>query len=54
LRIEESDEKGLRAYSLDLITEADQEPTDIVGQDMSPLYHFIGEGSDFGLGKLER
>jgi len=54
LRIEESDEKGLKAYSLDLITEADQELTDIVGQDMSLLYHFIGEGSDFGLSKLER
>ena len=46
--------KGLKAYSLDLITEADQELTDIVGQDMSLLYHFIGEGSDFGLSKLER
>src|SRR4030095_16158035 len=31
-RIEEVDlEKGLRAYSIDLITEADQELTDILG-----------------------
>jgi hypothetical protein len=55
LRIEESDfEKGLKAYSLDLITEADQELTDIVGEDTSLLYHFIGEGSDFEPSKLER
>jgi hypothetical protein len=34
-----------------LITEADQELTDIVGEETSLLYHFIGEGSDFGLSK---
>jgi hypothetical protein len=55
LRIEDSDfEKGLKAYSLDLITEADQELTDIVGEDTSLLYHFIGEGSEFEPSKLER
>jgi hypothetical protein len=53
-RIEESDfERGLKAFSLDLITEADQELTDIVGEDTSLLYHFIGEGSDFELSNLE-
>lgn len=46
-------EKGLKAYSLDLITEADQELTDIVGSDTSLLYHFIGEGNEFELSRLE-
>ena len=47
-RIEEIDlEKGLRAYSIDLITEADQEITDIVGADTDLIYHFIGEGQEF-------
>jgi hypothetical protein len=54
-RIEEADlDKGLRAYSLDLITEADQELTDIIGQETSLLYHFIGEGDEFEQGKLAR
>lgn len=44
-RIEEADiEKGMRAYSLDLITEADQELTDILGKETNLIYHFIGEG----------
>jgi hypothetical protein len=52
-RIEEPDiEKGLRAYSLDLITEADQELTDILGEDTDLLYHFIGEGEVFNGGKI--
>jgi hypothetical protein len=47
-RIEQADiEKGLKAYSLDLITEADQELTDIIGSDTALLYHFIGEGDEF-------
>jgi hypothetical protein len=47
-RIEEADfEKGLRAYSLDLITEADQELTDITGHGSNLIYHFIGEGDEF-------
>jgi hypothetical protein len=53
-RIEEDDfEKGLRAYSLDLITEADQELTDILGEDISLLYYFIGEGQTFDAKRLE-
>jgi hypothetical protein len=53
-RIEEVDfEKGLRAYSLDLITEADQELTDILGSDTNLIYHFIGEGEEFKQTKLE-
>lgn len=53
-RIEEVDlEKGLRAYSIDLITEADQELTDILGGDTDLIYHFIGEGQEFDQGKLE-
>ncbi len=53
-RIEEEDlEKGLRAYSIDLITEADQELTDILGADTDLIYHFIGEGQEFDQGKLE-
>jgi hypothetical protein len=53
-RIEELDfEKGLRAYSLDLITEADQELTDILGADTNLIYHFIGEGDEFNQTKLE-
>ena len=53
-RIEELDfEKGLRAYSLDLITEADQELTDILGADTNLIYHFIGEGEEFNQTKLE-
>ena len=53
-RIEEVDlEKGLRAYSIDLITEADQELTDMLGADTDVIYHFIGEGQEFDNGKLE-
>ncbi|ANG95808.1 hypothetical protein A8A54_04480 [Brucella pseudogrignonensis] len=53
-RIEEIDfEKGLKAYSLDLITEADQELTDILGRDTNLIYHFIGEGENFARTKLE-
>ncbi len=52
-RIEEVDiEKGLRAYSLDLITEADQELTDIIGAETTLIYHFIGEGDTFDPEKL--
>ena len=47
-RIDERDlDKGLRAYSLDLITEADQELTDLLGEDTNLIYHFIGEGFEF-------
>ena len=47
-RIESVDlEKGLRAYSIDLITEADQELTDILGTDTELIYYFIGEGQEF-------
>lgn len=54
-RIEESDlDKGLRAYSLDLIVEADQELTDIVGHETNLMYHFIGEGDEFMHDKLIR
>lgn len=53
-RIEQGDiEKGLKAYSLDLITEADQELTDIIGSETALLYHFIGEGDQFDRSKLE-
>ncbi|MBI1683625.1 P-loop ATPase, Sll1717 family [Caulobacter hibisci] len=53
-RIEEADiEKGMRAYSLDLITEADQELTDILGKETNLIYHFIGEGVEFRKDKLE-
>ncbi len=53
-RIEEVDlEKGLRAYSIDLITEADQELTDILGADTDLIYHFIGEGQEFDQGRLK-
>jgi hypothetical protein len=53
-RIHEIDlEKGLRAYSLDLITEADQELTDILGEDTNLIYHFIGEGENFDAAGLE-
>ena len=53
-RIEEIDlEKGLRAYSIDLITEADQELTDIIGADTDLIYHFIGEGQKFEQARLE-
>ncbi|MDX1006561.1 hypothetical protein GOE08_06630 [Sinorhizobium medicae] len=52
-RIDETDlEKGLRAYSLDLVTEADQELTDILGADTSLIYHFIGEGKNFTPGRI--
>ncbi|WP_159006710.1 hypothetical protein [Bradyrhizobium sp. S69] len=52
-RIEQADlEKGLKAYSLDLITEADQELTDIIGSDTALLYHFIGEGDRFDRSRL--
>ena len=54
-RIEDSDiEKGLRAFSLDLITEADQELTDITGADTTLIYHFIGEGGSFDAAKLQK
>jgi hypothetical protein len=54
-RIEEVDlEKGLRAYSIDLITEADQELTDIHGADTDLIYYFIGEGQEFDQRDLER
>jgi hypothetical protein len=54
-KIDESDlAKGLKSYSLDLITEADQELTDILGADTNLLYHFIGEGSQFTQRELER
>lgn len=46
-------DKGLKSYSLDLITEADQELTDILGEDTNLLYHFIGEGTIFDRTKLE-
>ncbi len=47
-RIEKEDiEKGLKAYSLDLITEADQELTDVLGESTSLIYYFIGEGNEF-------
>jgi hypothetical protein len=53
-RIDESDlEKGLEAYALDLITEADQELTDIVGEDVTLIYHFVGEGDVISPSKLE-
>lgn len=52
-RIEHVDiEKGLRAFSLDLITEADQELTDIIGSDTTLIYQFIGEGEEFSPAKL--
>jgi hypothetical protein len=52
-KIEEPDiEKGLKAYSLDLITEADQELTDILGKDTNLIYHFIGEGREFNRSRL--
>ena len=46
-------EKGLRAYSIDLITEADQELTDILGAETDLIYYFIDEGQEFELRKLE-
>ena len=53
-RIEDSDiEKGMRSYSLDLITEADQELTDILGRETNLIYHFIGEGAEFQRDRLE-
>jgi hypothetical protein len=53
-KIEADDlDKGLKSYSLDLITEADQELTDILGEDTNLLYHFIGEGEVFDRAKLE-
>lgn len=52
-KIDEDDlRKGLKIYSLDLITEADQELTDILGSDTNLLYHFIGEGDIFPERKL--
>ena len=54
-RISDDDiEKGLRAYSLDLITEADQELTDIIGHDTNLIYHFIHEGDRFDEEHLRR
>lgn len=53
-RIKETDlEKGLRTYSIDLITEADQELTDIIGSDTDLIYHFIGEGQSFDRRRME-
>ena len=53
-RIEEVDlEKGIHAFSIDLITEANQELTDILGADTDLIYHFIGEGQEFERGRLE-
>lgn len=53
-KIEPEDlDKGLKSYSLDLITEADQELTDIIGEDTNLLYHFIGEGVIFDRLKLD-
>jgi hypothetical protein len=53
-RIEHIDiEKGLNAYSLDLITEGDQELTDVIGSETSLLYHFVGEGDRFDPTKLQ-
>jgi hypothetical protein len=53
-RIEQTDiDKGLKAYSLDLITEGDQELTDIIGSETSLLYHFIGEGDQFDRSRLQ-
>jgi len=53
-KIEPDDlEKGNKSYSLDLITEADQELTDIIGEDTNLLYYFIGEGTVFDRQKLE-
>jgi hypothetical protein len=52
-RIEQIDlEKGLHAYSLDLITDADQELTDILGTSTDLIYNFIGEGDQFRREKL--
>jgi hypothetical protein len=52
-RIESVDlEKGLRAYSIDLITEADQELTDILGADTELIYYFIGEGQEFNQDRI--
>lgn len=52
-QIESTDiEKGLYAFSLDLITEADQELTDIIGADTTLIYHFIGEGERFAPEKI--
>lgn len=54
-KIEDADiEKGLRAYSLDLVTEADQELTDILGWETNLIYHFIGEGTEFSSSDLHR
>ncbi|BCH19673.1 P-loop ATPase, Sll1717 family [Mesorhizobium sp. L-2-11] len=54
-KIEQDDiEKGLRSYSLDLITDADQELTDILGADTTLIYHFIGEGESFSRDQLEK
>jgi hypothetical protein len=54
-KIEQEDiEKGLRSYSLDLITDADQELTDILGRDTNLIYHFIGEGQTFSREQLEK
>jgi hypothetical protein len=54
-KIEQQDiEKGLRSYSLDLITDADQELTDILGTDTNLIYHFIGEGETFNRDHLAR
>lgn len=52
-KIQESDiEKGLHAYSLDLLAEADQELTDIVGEQTNLMHHFIAEGDEYEKSKL--
>jgi hypothetical protein len=53
-KIDDTDiEKGLKAYSLDLVTEADQELTDIEAAAEGLIYQFIGEGSEFSPDNLE-
>jgi hypothetical protein len=53
-RIDEDDiTKGLRAYSVDLIQEAEQELRDIMGSDDNLIHHFVGEGDTFSSEKLQ-
>ena len=53
-QIEERDiEKGLETYALDLVTEADEELTDIAGHDITLMYHFVGEGQLLSPSKLD-
>jgi len=46
-------EKGARAYSNDLIVDADQELTDIEPEAKNLIYQFIGEGSCFSEDELK-